>query len=206
MRSTERGPAKPTPLESVRREAAGCTACNLYKRATQTVFGEGPAHARIMLVGEQPGHEEDLAGRPFVGPAGRVLDEALQAAGLDRNRVYVTNAVKHVKWKAAGKRRIHDRPRRDEVEACRPWFEEELRTVRPRVVVCLGATAAWAVLRRSIRIGAERGRLLSANLPCPVLVTVHPSAILRMPEAEQRRAERRRFATDLAMAARAALR
>lgn len=191
-------------LDDLRRAAASCTACDLYKRATQTVFGEGAARAEIVLVGEQPGHEEDLAGRPFVGPAGRLLDEALSEAGLDRRRIYVTNAVKHFKWtkdKSGGKRRIHDKPNQSEIEACRPWLQQELWLLRPAVVVCLGVTAASAVLRKRVTIRASRGAALESPDGFRTLVTVHPSAILRIPDRQDREAERRRFVHDLERAA-----
>jgi DNA polymerase len=194
---------KPT-LDDLRRAAASCTACDLYKHATQTVFGEGAVRAEIVLVGEQPGHEEDLAGRPFVGPAGRLLDEALSEAGLDRRRLYVTNAVKHFKWtrdRSGGKRRIHDKPDQSEIEACRPWLQQELWLIRPAVVVCLGVTAASAVLRKRITIRASRGAALESPDGFPTLVTVHPSAILRIPDRQDREAERRRFVHDLERAA-----
>jgi uracil-DNA glycosylase family protein len=189
----------------LRREAASCTACDLYKRATQTVFGEGSHSARMVLVGEQPGHEEDLAGRPFVGPAGRLLDDALLQAGLDRRSVYITNIVKHFKWKSeeGGKRRIHERPRQDEVEACRPWFDKELWAIKPEVVVCLGATAAGAVMGRGTTIRSARGRALVGPEGIRTFVTVHPSAILRMPDRRLRQEEMRRFVGDLRRAARA---
>jgi uracil-DNA glycosylase len=196
-----------TPLETLRRKAAACTACPLYRHATQTVFGEGAAHASIVLVGEQPGHEEDLAGRPFVGPAGRLLDHALAEAGLERRRLYVTNAVKHFKWskdRSGGKRRIHERPSQSEVEACRPWLEQELWLIRPEVVVCLGVTAAQSVLQRRITIGASRGRPLISPEGFRTLVTVHPSAILRIPDPTDREAEQDRFVDDLRRAARLA--
>jgi len=154
-----RGQDTVTPLETLRRKAAGCTACPLYRHTTQTVFGEGDGRARIVLVGEQPGHEEDLAGRPFVGSAGRLLDRALGEAGLDRSRLYVTNAVKHFKWRkdrSGGKRRIHERPSQSEVEACRPWLEQELSLIRPEIIVCLRVTAAQAVLQRRVTISASR--------------------------------------------------
>jgi DNA polymerase len=195
------------PLETLRRKAAACTACPLYRHATQTVFGEGAAHASIALVGEQPGHEEDLAGRPFVGPAGRLLDQALAEAGLDRRRLYVTNAVKHFKWskdRSGGKRRIHERPSQSEVEACRPWLEQELWLIRPEVVVCLGVTAAQSVLQRRITIGASRGRPLTSPEGIRTLVTIHPSAILRIPDPADRKAEQDRFVDDLRRAARLA--
>jgi DNA polymerase len=190
-------------LETLRRRAAGCTACQLYKRATQTVFGEGPGRASMVLVGEQPGHEEDLTGRPFVGPAGRLLDRALARAGLDRRRVYVTNAVKHFKWRAVpgGKRRIHERPNQAEVEACHPWFEQELWLIRPEVLVCLGVTAASAVLRRRVSIRASRGQELLSPQGIRTFVTLHPSAILRVPEPRDREAELERFVDDLRRAA-----
>lgn len=195
-------------LDELRAAAARCTACDLYKRATQTVFGEGQPAADIVLVGEQPGNDEDLAGRPFVGPAGRILEKALERAGIRRDRVYITNAVKHFKWKsdAAGKRRIHERPRQDEIEACRPWFQGELWAIRPRLVVCLGATAAAAVLGRRVTIRAARGQDLVSRDGIPARVTVHPSAILRMPDAASRRAEMDRFVSDLRTAARVASR
>jgi uracil-DNA glycosylase family protein len=191
-------------IEALQSQAARCRACDLYKGATQTVFGEGDAGARIVLVGEQPGHEEDLAGRPFVGPAGRLLDQALEAAGIDRRRVYVTNVVKHFKWKkdeAGGKRRIHERPNQGEVEACRPWFEQELRLIRPRAVVCLGVTAASAFLRRHVTISASRGQALRSPGGLRAYVTLHPSAILRMPDEQRRKAELQRFVDDLRTAA-----
>ena len=194
-----------TRLEELRRSAATCTACPLYARATQTVFGEGNPEARLLLVGEQPGNEEDLIGRPFVGPAGRLLDRALAEAGVERGSVYITNAVKHFKWKATegGKRRIHERPRREEVEACRPWFEAELALVRPRVVVCLGATAAGAVLRRPVGVAAERGRILASPFGIDTLVTMHPSAVLRLPREADRHRALMELAADLRVAARA---
>ena len=193
-------------LDALRRRAARCTACDLYKHATQTVFGEGPARASIVLVGEQPGHEEDLVGRPFVGPAGRLLDRALAEAELDRRRVYVTNAVKHFKWRAdrPGKRRIHDRPTQAEVEACHPWFEQELWLIRPAVLVCLGVTAASAVLERRVSIRASREQTFVSPQGIRTIVTIHPSAILRIPDRNDREAELHRLAGDLRRAARAA--
>ena len=193
-------------LEECREAAAHCTGCPLYARATQTVFGEGPLRAPLMLVGEQPGHEEDLAGRPFVGPAGRLLDQALQEAGLSRQRIYITNAVKHFKWKPGGeggKRRIHETPNQAEVQACRPWFQQELELVQPRVLVCLGATAAAASLGRRVTISSTRGRRLEA-FGRPTYVTVHPSAILRIPDRSAKEAERERFVGDLRAAGEAA--
>ena len=190
-------------LDVLREQARSCTACDLYKRATQTVFGE--ASARIVLVGEQPGNEEDLRGRPFVGPAGRLLDEALTEADMDRRELYITNIVKHFKWKGeeGGRRRIHERPRQDEIEACRPWFDKELWIVKPEVLVCLGATAANAVMRRTVTIRSVRGRALDSSYGIPTFVTVHPSAILRMPDRAVRQAEMRRFVADLRRAKRA---
>jgi len=194
-----------TTIETLRRQAETCTACPLYRHATQTVFGEGDPHAAIVLVGEQPGDEEDRAGRPFVGPAGRLLDRALTRAGLDRSALYVTNAVKHFKWakdKAGGKRRIHERPSPDEVEACRPWLEQELWLIRPEVVVCLGVTAARSVLKRRITISGSRGETLTSPEGYRTLVTIHPSAILRIPVPADREAEEQRFIDDLRRAAR----
>lgn len=193
-------------LETLRRKAAGCTACDLHKRATQTVFGEGPAQASLMLVGEQPGHEEDLAGRPFVGPAGRLLDQALAQAELDRRRIYITNVVKHFKWKPGpgGKRRIHERPNQPEVEACRPWFDQELWLIKPEVLVCLGVTAASAILQRRVSIRETRGHALVSPQGIRTFVTIHPSAILRIPDRDDREAEIGRLAGDLRRAARAA--
>ena len=194
-------------IVGLRRKAAACTACPLYRNATQTVFGEGLAHAPIVLVGEQPGNDEDLAGRPFVGPAGRLLDRALQLAGLERSQLYVTNAVKHFKWskdRGGGKRRIHEKPNASEVEACRPWLEQELWLIRPRIVVCMGTTAARAVLRRAVTITASRGRLLTSPDGYRTLVTVHPSALLRIPDPADREDAERRFVADLREARRVA--
>jgi DNA polymerase len=192
-------PGRPT-LEKVRDAAAGCRACDLWKRGTQTVFGEGPAGAEVVLVGEQPGNDEDLAGRPFVGPAGRVLDEALAEAGIDRSKAYVTNAVKHFKWQARGKRRIHQKPNWSEMTACRPWLEAELRLVDPRVVVALGATAAQDIFGRSFRVTKQRGEVLESELhPC-VVATVHPSSILRAPD-DRREAARAELVSDLRVVA-----
>jgi DNA polymerase len=182
--------------------AAACRACDLWKRGTQTVFGEGSERAAMMLVGEQPGNEEDLAGHPFVGPAGKLLDRALDEAGIDRSRVYVTNVVKHFKWEPRGKRRIHQKPNSREIAACRPWLEAEIASVKPRVTVCLGATAAQALLGPQFRVTRERGRLVDSPLAGKVLATVHPSAILRAPDDETRRSEMRRFVADLKRAAR----
>jgi uracil-DNA glycosylase len=189
-------------LPGVREIAAGCKACDLYKRGTQTVFGEGPPNAELMLVGEQPGDAEDLAGHPFVGPAGRLLDTALEEAGIDRSQVYVTNVVKHFKWEARGKRRIHAKPNAAEIGACRPWLEVEIALVKPRVLVCLGATAAQALLGRSFKVSQQRGTLVPSPLAPVVSATVHPSSILRAPDDETRREEMRRFVKDLRTIAR----
>jgi DNA polymerase len=169
----------------------------LYKHATQTVFGEGAAHASIMLVGEQPGDQEDLKGRPFVGPAGTILDKGLLEAGIERQDVYVTNAVKHFKWEPQGKRRKHKKPSATEIAACRPWLEAETQLVKPRVIVCLGVTAAQSVFGKAVRLNEMRGRALSTPLAATVFVTVHPSALLRHPDAAEREREYRRFVEDL---------
>ena len=194
-------PDKPT-LPAVREIAAECKACHLYERATQTVFGEGPRTAQVMLVGEQPGDAEDLAGHPFVGPAGRLLDTALSEAGIDRRTVYVTNVVKHFKWEPRGKRRIHAKPNAAEIGACRPWLEVEIALVKPRVLVCLGATAAQALLGKSFKVLRQRGTLVPSPLAPIVSATVHPSSILRAPDDEARRGEMRRFVEDLRTIAR----
>jgi len=200
-------PARPpdtTSWSAVREAAKDCEACHLYKRATQTVFGEGPKGAVMMLVGEQPGDYEDVAGKPFVGPAGKIMDQALEQAGIDRNEVYVTNAVKHFKWEPRGKRRIHQKPNSREIAACRPWLEAELRLVKPRLLVCLGATAAQAVFGPSFRVTRERGKVLSSKLAPRALATVHPSSLLRQPDEESRQREYERFVVDLRAARRAA--
>ena len=183
-------------LDAVRRTAEGCKACDLHLRGTQTVFGEGPGRAAIMLVGEQPGDVEDIEGRPFVGPAGRLLDRALEEAGIDRALVYVTNVVKHFKWEPRGKRRIHAKPNTAEIAACRPWLETEIALVRPRVLVCLGATAAQALLGKAFKVSRQRGEFVDSGLAPFVSATVHPSSILRAPD-EQRREEMRLFVADL---------
>jgi DNA polymerase len=189
-------PPRPS-MSSLRAAAAGCRACPLWQRGTRTVFGEGPRTARVMLVGEQPGHEEDLAGKPFVGPAGKLLDRALEQAGIDRRRVYVTNVVKHFKWEPKGKRRIHAKPNAAEIAACRPWLDAELDVVKPDVLVCLGATAAQALLGRGFRVSRERGRFVPSPLAPYAMATVHPSSILRAPDDETRRREMERFVADL---------
>jgi len=190
-------------LATLREAASGCTACPLHLLGTQTVFGEGLERARMMLVGEQPGDREDLEGRPFVGPAGRLLHEALNEAEIDPDVAYVTNAVKHFKWQPRGKRRIHQRPNASEIAACRPWLDAELAVVRPDVLVCLGATAAQALLGRSFRVTRDRGRLVESALAPAVLATVHPSSILRAPDDEARRRERALSVDDLRVAAKA---
>jgi uracil-DNA glycosylase family protein len=200
-------PAQPpdtSSLNVVREAATHCTACHLYERATQTVFGEGPKHATMMLVGEQPGDYEDVAGRPFVGPAGKIMDRALEDAGIDRSQVYVTNAVKHFKWEPRGKRRIHQKPNSREIAACRPWLEAELRIVRPNLVVAMGATAAQAIFGPGFRVTRERGKLLSSKLAPRVLATVHPSSLLRQPDEESREREYKHFLADLRAAVKAA--
>lgn len=189
-------PAKPT-LPALQRAASSCTGCDLYKRATQTVFGEGAASAKILFIGEQPGDQEDRAGHPFVGPAGKILDRALADAGIARTEVYVTNAVKHFKWEPQGKRRKHKKPSAAEMAACRPWLEAEVQVVKPRVIVCLGVTAAQSVFGKMVRLNELRGKSWSTALGPNVFVTVHPSAILRHPEAVQREEEYRRFVEDL---------
>ena len=200
-------PARPpdtASLGALREAARHCTACHLYKRATQTVFGEGPKGATMMLVGEQPGDYEDVAGKPFVGPAGKIMDQALEEAGIDRSKVYVTNAVKHFKWEPRGKRRIHQKPNSREIAACRPWLEAELRVVKPKLVVAMGATAAQTIFGPSFRVTRERGKLLSSKLAPRVLATVHPSSLLRQPDEESREREYKLFVADLRAAQRAA--
>ena len=195
-------PPRPT-LSSLKSAAAGCQACDLWKRGTQTVFGEGTLKAQLMFVGEQPGNDEDLSGHPFVGPAGRLLDRALDDVGIDRRTVYVTNVVKHFKWEPRGKRRIHKKPNAGEIAACRPWLDTEIALVRPRAIVCLGATAAQALLGRQFKVTAHRGEFVASTLAPLVLATVHPSSILRAPDDETRHAEMKRFTDDLRAVARA---
>jgi len=193
-------PASPT-LESLRKAAAGCKACDLWKLGTQTVFGEGRRTAHVMMVGEQPGDKEDLAGRPFVGPAGAVLDKALAAAGIAREDVYVTNIVKHFKWEPRGKRRLHKKPNAIEISACRPWLEAEIGVVRPQVVVLLGATAAQGILGRDFRVTQHRGEWMKSEIAPYVLATVHPSSILRAPDDDARHEEMRKLIEDLKVVA-----
>jgi uracil-DNA glycosylase family protein len=184
-------------LESLRREAVSCRACPLWKEANQTVFGEGPADAEIMLVGEQPGDREDLAGRPFVGPAGLLLDKALADAGIDRTRVYVTNAVKHFKFEPRGKRRLHKRPNAGEINVCRRWLLGEIETIRPKLVVALGATAAQSLAGRPLPVLTNRGKILDLASGLQVLITIHPSALLRLPDEADKRSEYEKFVQDL---------
>jgi uracil-DNA glycosylase family protein len=200
MSAAELIPPRPT-LARLREAAAGCSACPLWKPATQTVFGEGPADARMMLVGEQPGDREDIEGRPFVGPGGRELDRGLEAAGIERSEVYLTNVVKHFKYKARGKRRIHQSPDAAEIRACRPWLDAELKVVKPEVLVCLGAVAAQALLGRDFRVTRQRGTPVASPLAPVVTATIHPSAILRRRDKAERVAEREAFVADLRAAA-----
>jgi len=184
-------------LKQLRSAAAGCRGCHLWERATQTVFGEGLQDMGVMLVGEQPGDQEDLSGHPFVGPAGRVLSTALERANIDRDHVYVTNAVKHFKFEPRGKRRIHKKPNMEEIRACHPWLEAEIKAVKPKVIVCLGATAAQAILGPSFRVTKSRGTLIPSSLAPFVLATVHPSALLRAPDETARRIGMEQFVEDL---------
>jgi uracil-DNA glycosylase family protein len=219
--SAEAGPARPrktageeeapsaapfvpntTNIAKLRAAAQKCKGCDLYKNATQAVFGEGPQHAHVMFVGEQPGDQEDLQGKPFVGPAGALLDKALADAGIPRNGVYVTNAVKHFKWEPRGKRRIHKKPRMSEIKACRPWLQAELRAVQPTVVVCLGATAAQAVLGSQFKLMQNRGQVQTSPLAERVVPTIHPSAVLRAPDSEGRRQAYQMLVDDLTIVAR----
>ncbi len=186
-------------LENLQRASKTCKACDLWKLGTQTVFGDGPRKARVMFVGEQPGDYEDRAGHPFVGPAGRLLDEVLLEVGIDRSQVYVTNVVKHFKWEAAqrGKRRIHKKPRHSEIEACRPWLDAELNVVKPEVLVCLGASAAQALLGKDFRVTRDRGIFVPSDLASYVMATTHPASILRAPDSHERERTRAEFASDL---------
>jgi DNA polymerase len=188
-------------IEKLREEAADCRACPLWKDATQTVFGEGPQNAQVMLVGEQPGDKEDLAGQPFVGPAGQMLDRALEEAGIDRSKVYVTNAVKHFKFVPRGKIRLHQKPNTAEIRACRPWYERERAAIKPALVVAMGATAAQSVFGKATPINKNRGRLIDLDDGTTALVTVHPSYLLRLPDADAKALEYQRFVDDLRIAA-----
>src|SRR6266498_2258364 len=194
-------PTRPS-LTKLRGAAAGCKACPLWKTGTQTVFGEGSLKAEVMFVGEQPGDREDKSGKPFVGPAGRLLDQALEEAGIDRLQTYVTNVVKHFKWEPRGKRRIHKKPNAVEIAACRPWLEAEIAVVKPKVIVALGATAAQALLGPQFRLTKQRGEFIESTLAPYMMATVHPSSILRAPDDETRRLEYRRFVDDLKKLAR----
>jgi len=189
-------------LPSLKAAAADCKGCDLWKKGTQTVFGEGKRRATALFVGEQPGNEEDLTGKPFVGPAGRMFDSALEEAGIDRQQTYVTNVVKHFKWEPRGKRRIHKKPNSQEINACRPWLEAEIAVVKPKVIVALGATAAQALLGAQFRVTKNRGEFLESTLAPYIMATVHPSSILRAPDDETRRLEYRRFVDDLKKLAR----
>ena len=195
-------PERPT-LKNLKEAARGCRACPLWKTGTQTVFGEGAPGAAVVFVGEQPGNDEDLAGKPFVGPAGKLLDRALVEAGIPRDEVYVTNTVKHFKWEPKGKRRIHKKPGSREIAACRPWLDAELAVLKPKVIVCLGATAAQALLGKDFRVSQQRGQLVKSDLAAKVTATVHPSSILRAPDDETRRTEMARFIKDLRLVAKA---
>ena len=184
-------------LDEVRRRAKRCRDCPLWANATQTVFGAGDPHARVMLVGEQPGDEEDRKGLPFVGPAGRLLDRALEAAGIDRSHLYVTNAVKHFKWQLRGKRRLHKTPAQREIDACHQWLEREVAAIRPQVVVCLGATAARAVISKDFKVSLQRGRFVESPLAPHVFATLHPSALLRLKDEEEKERAFEQFVKDL---------
>jgi DNA polymerase len=184
-------------LEELKAAAKKCQACDLWKHATQTVFGEGLPNAKLILIGEQPGNHEDLEGKPFVGPAGHLLDEALAEAGIDRKKVYVTNAVKHFKWEPRGKRRIHKKPGAGEIAACRPWLDAEIAALHPKIIVCLGATAAQALLGSDFRVTQHRGEFLKSSLAPIVMATIHPSSILRAPDEQTRHTEMKRFIADL---------
>jgi len=194
-------PLRPRSVTELREAAAGCRACDLWEKATQTVFGEGAVGARMMMVGEQPGDREDLEGKPFVGPAGRILDEGLQAARIDRSRVYVTNAVKHFRFTQRGKRRLHEKPNAQQVRACRPWLDSEISVVKPHIIVLLGATAAQAVMGPAFRVSKQRGEIMPSPLGIQVLATVHPSSILRATDDASREAAMASFIADLEVAA-----
>jgi uracil-DNA glycosylase len=188
-------------MSTLREASRGCRGCPLFRHATQTVFGEGRRGARIVLVGEQPGNDEDLQGHPFVGPAGRVLDEGLEAAGIDRGDAYVTNVVKHFKWEPKGKRRIHKKPNAREISACLPWLDKEIELIKPHVLVCLGATAAQALLGRDFKVTVQRGKVLDTNLAEHAVATIHPSAVLRQRTSEEREREMEHFTADLKVVA-----
>ena len=191
-------------LPALKKAVQGCRGCPLYKNATQAVFGEGPVHARVMFIGEQPGDQEDLAGKPFVGPAGKLLDQVLEEVGIDRSDVYVTNAVKHFKWEPRGTRRIHSKPNAREMAACKPWLTAEFQVVAPKMVICLGATAAQDLFGSKFKITKERGKIMADTGIAPmVMATVHPSSILRAPDHDAREKARKEFTEDLAKAAKA---
>ena len=192
---------KTTSVRALSAAAHECRGCDLYKTATQVVFGAGPRASQVMFVGEQPGDQEDRQGEPFVGPAGALLDKALTDAGIPRNRVYVTNAVKHFKWEPRGKRRIHKKPRASEIKACRPWLEAELRAVKPSILVCLGATAAQAILGSSFKLMQQRGQIVASAMAPQVVATIHPSAVLRAPDSEGRREAYEMLVADLKVVA-----
>jgi len=189
-------PLKPTQ-KNLQEAAAGCKACDLWKRGQQTVFGEGARHAKVMFVGEQPGFQEDIEGHPFVGPAGKMLDRALVEAGIDREKTYVTNVVKHFKWRPQGKRHMHEKPNATEIAACRPWLDAEIALLKPEVIVCLGATAAQTLLGNDFRVTKQRGQFIESPLAPHVMATVHPSSLLRAPDEETRHRETKRFVEDL---------
>jgi DNA polymerase len=197
-------PEKARSVEQLRAAASTCQGCDLYLNATQTVFGEGEEHSRMMLIGEQPGDQEDLQGKPFVGPAGRLLERALDEAGIDRRRVYLTNAVKHFRWTRRGKRRLHEKPNAGQVRACRPWLEAEIKVVGPRMIVLLGATAAQSVMGPAFRVSKQRGEVLESSFGIPVVATVHPSSILRATDDESRDVAMAAFISDLRVAAKKA--
>src|SRR6266404_1077215 len=198
---TTESPTSGSSLKILREEASRCRACHLWKNATQTVFGEGPQHAQIMLVGEQPGDKEDIAGKPFVGPAGQILDRALEEAGIERPKVYVTNAVKHFKFVPRGKIRLHQKPNTSEIKACRQWYERELAAIKPDLVVAMGATAAQCVFGKTTPINKNRGRTIDLDEGIKAMVTVHPSYLLRLPDADAKAREYQRLVDDLKVAA-----